>query len=324
MALNLGDSNQKKGSSDSSFEGSSKEGAPTASDNPKSSDRTGSSEGDPLKGNSSEDNLSGDEPPGDAEGGNIFTAGVDDLQEGPDHKPDEEKPSISGTERDLSSFEDHPGSIGDPTEGAQGDQTGAEKEAQREQGSSGPDASDEPELSNEGYIESSEELLQFVSTYRFTRQDVGFTPEEVFHRQEDEENEPDEFEEEILDAILFEGVYVREFTIGSKGSFKLATHGPETTRNCMSVLREEESEDDSAMQGLINTMMVARNLSEYMGRQTCDPSPGENDFQSREAVKSRFEFCRNLPQSVLDAIGSRVNMFIERTDRAMMRNLSNF
>lgn len=229
----------------------------------------------------------------------------------PEDKSVPEKPSIKDTDEKtgLQRFEDHPGSIKAPPT------PGDEKEDE--------DESVEPRQQNDEELKPTPELFRFISEYRFTRQDIGFTPKEVYLRDEDD-NTPDEYEEEILDAVLFDGYYQRDFTVGSKGRFTLVTHTPETTRNCMMILRELQQEGKEGLQGLINAMMVARNLARYMGNATCNAEPGTAAFSKKEAVKARFNFAKNLSQTMLDAIGSRYNMFIQRTDQALLRNLSDF
>jgi hypothetical protein len=250
----------------------------------------------------------------------VFTDGLDEAPG--------EKPSISGTSDDLSRFRDHPGSVGDPTgasggedqEGGTGESGGSEN-APSEGTSSGNVSGETPV---EPTIEPTADLMNFISTYRFSRSDIGFTPEEVFQRMEDEENEPDEKEEEILDAVLFDGYYGESFELGSRGRFRLVTHSPRTTRHCMSVLQAARQKDDAGIGTLSNVMMVARNLAEYMGRPTCNAEPGTPEFASRDAVEQRYNFCLDLSQAALDAIGARLNQFIERTNRALTRNLENF
>ena len=222
----------------------------------------------------------------------------------------DEKPSIEDTDEKtgLERFSDHPGSIkAPPTQSNEKEQSPNQPKQQKEKRE----------------LKPTEELFRFLSEYRFTRQDIGFTPKEVYLRDE-EDNTPNEFEEEILDAVLFDGYYEREFKISEKGRFTLVTHTPETTRNCMMFLRKVQQEGKEGLQGLINAMMVARNLSRYMGQPTCGAEPGTAAFSTEEAVKARFNFCRNLSQSMLDAIGSRYNLFIQRTDQALLRNLSDF
>lgn len=243
-----------------------------------------------------------------------------------------EKPSVSGTEEDPFRDFDQQGSFGEPPSAEDqenvsqetfGDSSSTKEESGKE--SSDQDSQDfSEESSKEEPLAPTKELFEFLSTYRFTREDLGFTPEEVYRNKFEEDDEPDALEQDVLDAMIFQGAYTQDFSIGDKVTFTLSTHRPMATRNALSILREKETDDQSGMDTMFNTMMVARNLVQIRGKETCKADPGDQKFKSRESIKKRFEFCNDLPQPILDAIGSRVNMFLQRIGKATMRDLTNF
>jgi hypothetical protein len=166
-------------------------------------------------------------------------------------------------------------------------------------------------------------LEAFAETYRIAETDAGFTPREIMEEmREGEEREPNELDEEILDGLIMEGHYEREFELGAT-SFRLRTADPNVTHNVVRVLQDTLGEDEPITQAVRGPMLVSQHLSYFRGEQMPGAAP-EESFSSTEALKARFRECMEVPTPVLDAIGERVNAFRERVKDATDRSIANF
>ena len=166
-------------------------------------------------------------------------------------------------------------------------------------------------------------LEAFADTYRIAETDAGFTPREIMEEmKEGEEREPNELDEKILDGLIMEGHYEREFELGAT-SFRLRTADPNVTHNVVRVLQDTLGEDEPITQAVRGPMLVSQHLSYFRGEQMPGAAPRES-FSSTDALKARFRECMEVPTPVLDAIGERVNAFRERVQDATNRSIANF
>jgi hypothetical protein len=220
-------------------------------------------------------------------------------------------------------FEDQPGSFGSPPENPldnydEGDQDPDENAEEVDITSEQEEALEK--MAGGPNVDSLEE---FADTYRISEGDAGYTPQEILKElREGEEREPNELDEEILDSLLMNGYYEREFSILSDKNFKLRTIDSQCSHNAVLVMREISGVDDNGMitTSMDNTMLVAQHLSEFMGEPTCD----KNQFHRKPEIEKRFRKASEMATPILDAIGSRINAFRQRVNDATNRSIANF
>lgn len=208
------------------------------------------------------------------------------------------------------------GSFGEPPDPLE---EAAESDAAPEESST--EEKDPEDLSKSDDV-SAETFEKFGKTYRIAEEDAGFSPWELFQDlKEGEDREPNEMDEDILDELMMQGYYERQFEIGNS-SFRLRTVGPKTRHHAVHVINET-LEEEAVTPAMRNMLIVAEQLSVFNGESTTQSAP-QSDFESRPAVKARVQFCTDLATPVLDAIGSRVNAFRDRVNTATSRSVSNF
>jgi hypothetical protein len=163
---------------------------------------------------------------------------------------------------------------------------------------------------------------KFGKTYRIAEEDAGYSPWELYQDLKEGENrEPNEMDKEILDELMMQGHYERQFEIGSS-TFVLRTVGPDTRHHAIHSLNETLN-SEAMTPAMRNMLIVAEQLSSFNGESTTQGAP-EADFETKKSVMARIQFCRTLATPILDAIGSRVNAFRDRISTATSRSVSNF
>ena len=170
----------------------------------------------------------------------------------------------------------------------------------------------------------SPKAAQFFESFRLTKEHLGKTPAEILDDLESpDENEPNDYDEEILDQILAENCYRKAFQIG-KIDFSIATYSNSVVQHAMRTARKAMADDPGGFDQAFNAAAVARSLETYAGDLICDVDASDRKFGDKDQFAKRYEFCMGLPSVVLDAIGTRTNMFDKRTQSALARNLSTF
>lgn len=214
------------------------------------------------------------------------------------------------------------GSFGEPTSPLEeyedtGGETGDPQSSEQESGES-------EESSRDGTSETDVSSLEaFAETYRISETDAGFTPQEILDEmKEGEDREPNALDEEILDGLIVEGFYEREFDLGST-SFRLRTADPNVSHNVVRVLQDTLGDDEPMTKAVRGPMLVSQHLSYFRGEQMPGAGSGAK-FSSTSALRARFQRCMNLPTPLLDGIGERVNAFRERVQDATSRSIANF
>jgi hypothetical protein len=164
---------------------------------------------------------------------------------------------------------------------------------------------------------------EFMRDYRIGLKDMGFSPEEVLRRIKAEDREPTQLDEEILDGLMM-GFYRREYELTKKYSFVLRTLSLQGMLNGDMAI--EKIADGKAVNAfLFQAGQVARFLESFNGKPTCAFTMSDQDsFERQDALEARVKFVMRLPGPVVDAIGERLNGFVNRTSDAANRNLTNF
>jgi hypothetical protein len=225
-------------------------------------------------------------------------------------------------------IQDAAGDSGSPEPPAEpaGQERSSQESSQRQEGSApettGDDSNesaDDLSLSNEVHTDTFE---KFGKTYRMSEEDAGYSLWERFQDlKEGEDRSPNALDKAILDDLMMQGYYEREFEIGGS-SFALRTVGPKTRHYSVHIL-QEMLEGQNLTAPMRNTLIVAEQLSLFKGQSTTGQVPSA-DFESKAAVEARIRFCQDLATPILDAIGSRVNAFRDRVETATTRSVSNF
>lgn len=193
-----------------------------------------------------------------------------------------------------------------------------------DQGAQESDENNGTETSRDGMSETDISSLEaFAQTYRISETDAGFTPQEILDEmKEGDGREPNELDEEILDGLIVEGFYEREFDLGST-SFRLRTADPNVSHNVVRVLQDTLEDDEPMTKAVRGPMLVSQHLSYFREEQMPGAGAGAQ-FSSTSALRARFERCMGLPTPLLDGIGERVNAFRERVQDATSRSIANF
>lgn len=232
---------------------------------------------------------------------------------------EKEAASLSGNEAAPSSI-GSPGPVPAHAGGAPGEEEmmSPDEVVQHIQRGPQPESTEE-----EDGLEMNDDLRFFFETYRLRPDDVTLTPKEVYDRGQ-EEPEISSLDEEIIEALVFEGCYTRNYRLGSFGTYTFATTSPEAVRRSFNILQEmtaEGNKSNGASATMINVMSIARHLAVYMDRRTCEASPGDENFESDAAIRARYTFVSRLPVEIIDTIGDRLKQFLRRVERAADVNL---
>jgi hypothetical protein len=162
----------------------------------------------------------------------------------------------------------------------------------------------------------------FFNSYTASTQDIGFTPQEIYRRLQEQDQEPNEQDEEILRGLLFDGYYEHTFSIGKIGSFTLRTTSPQLLHVSGQALKEILGDEDTS-EFAVRAALLARSVSRINNKPTCSDMSATG-FETKEAVVERIRVMMRTPAPLCDMMSDRLNGFINRTLDVARRNISNF
>lgn len=162
----------------------------------------------------------------------------------------------------------------------------------------------------------------FFERTRLTSDHVGLTGLEAYQMQSGEKVDASPEDEAILEALIIDGFYKEDYTLGRVGGFTLRTIGPLGMNNSVAAISEVVGET-KVTNAAMSALSAARMLAVYNGKNTCE-FVDSRTFESKEALVARLKLCMTLPTPIIDVINDRAMAFVNRVTLSTSRNTQAF
>jgi len=113
----------------------------------------------------------------------------------------------------------------------------------------------------------------------------------------------------IMEAILFEGVYVKEYTLLNRIKVMVGTRSYKDIQRATRLLEAENPQTAAHVNDLIARFNVAASLRSFGDKQFKHPDASEGEEKVDDAFFERLDFIMNKPALVVDALIRIVNQF---------------
>lgn len=223
------------------------------------------------------------------------------------------------------------------------------------------------EPTREGYaaqIMEHEDFVDFLSSYRVRRFDIGLTVSQLFSLQIAEgENplllEPDEEDREVISALTMprkRRFYRKQYAFSSGTTITFVTPTGRSHRNSFEVIRQlrhdwdikepDEEQAPSEVRGqplrrgpeeesmsmeqaltqryVLDVVAIAQHLEMFGGELVGSAGADEKAFSSVQELRRRVAWLIDQPQFLFDQIGELYNSFANTVRVALSRSVRNF